>query len=130
MKQEKPVKIIKHGGKHKTETRVFQREIWESFCVQADCKFKGKHAAQGICHTRQESVDQRYIDRVFKRASDWLKESKRLRKLNKQLSDKAWIAYLEGSFISDKMNAEFTWHELLALRTENAKLRLAVGKYK
>lgn len=113
---------------HKTEIR--KREIWDNYCVQPGCKFKGELAAQGVCHTILNKKQHDYVTGVMKQAEDCLNGVKKLRKVNKQLTAKAWIKTLEGYFICHWANEVFTLDELIFLRAENAKLRLAAGKWK
>jgi hypothetical protein len=57
IKEEKPIKIIPNTwAKHKSETKVFSREIHENFCMQKGCRFYGRHAQQGICHTTKSLI--------------------------------------------------------------------------
>jgi hypothetical protein len=115
-------------GHHKTEIR--KREIWDSYCIQPGCKFKGQLSAQGVCHTVLNKKQHDYITYVEKEAEDCLNGVKKLQKVNKQLTPKKWIRALEDYFICHWMNEVFTLDELIYLRAENAKLRLAAGKWK
>lgn len=129
-KAEKPIRIVKyrHGRKHKTEGRVFVREIHESYCVQKGCKFYGKRSAQGICDTRDTFYGGSfaYIDKMEKRIVEELKEAKK--HFGKE--PKKWVRYLESQHICDSMNTAFTLDELIRLRAENARLKLKAGEYK
>jgi hypothetical protein len=112
---------------HKRELR--KREILESFCVEPGCKFNGKHAAQGICHTRHSRNTHEYVDRTLARGQELLDEMKSLRKMNKQTSSAAWIKRLEGHLVCQWANEWFTLDALIHLRAENAKLRVELGKW-
>lgn len=138
MKQEQPVRVEKRKANkkyrsHATETRIFAREIHETFCDDPACKFYGKHAAQGICHTRgtfysktgYDSPDWSYIEMLEKRVAEELAQQK---KKHFGKSRKKWIAYLESLHICDQMNTVFGLDELIRLRMENALLRLKAGK--
>lgn len=45
------VRVVEGKGPHRVDTRVFARNIHEAYCMQKGCKFYGKHAQQGVCHT-------------------------------------------------------------------------------
>jgi hypothetical protein len=124
---EKPIKIIQGTGKHKTETRVFARNIHETYCVQKGCRFCGQHAAQGVCHTVLDRVEQSYIDYVEKIATEHLDS---IRKQYKNKSRKDYIQYLENNIFCDWMNAEFGLSQLVHLRAENAVLKNRLGRKK
>jgi hypothetical protein len=118
----------KRKREHKMEIR--KREINESYCVQPGCKFKGKPAAQGICHTVLDKDRDKYIRTVLQEGQDFLDDIKSLRKVNKQTTAKAWIRYLEGHVACQWANTQFTLDELIYLRAENARLKLAAGKWR
>ena len=115
---------------HKIQTRKKNMKILRSFCLQPGCKFKGKEAAQGICFGKLKGFQHEYARDVMSRGENLLKEMKSLRKRNKKWSLKGWIGYLEGHLVCSWANSEFGLDELIRLRAENAKLRLALGKYK
>src|SRR3990167_5819857 len=50
---------------HQMETRIFAREIHESFCCQPKCRYFGKHAQQGVCHTRLRKSVVHDLERRF-----------------------------------------------------------------
>ena len=54
---------------------------------------------------------------------------KKLRYKNKMRTTKQWISYLEGHVVCQWANSWFALDELVYLRSENAKLRLAAGKW-
>jgi hypothetical protein len=118
---------MKKKRQHKTELRKF--ETVRSFCVQPGCKFNGEIAAQGVCYSKLPTATDRYVSSVMKQGQHCLDEMKKLRKVNKQTSDKAWIRNLEGYFVCTWANGVFTLDELVHLRAENAKLRIALGKW-
>lgn len=74
MTDEKPIRVTQHKGKHKTETRVFARNIHETYCTQPGCRFKDQPAQQGVCHTVLGKPVRVYLDDVEARASQMLKE--------------------------------------------------------
>ena len=118
---EKPTQIIKHKaskGKHKLETRIFARNIHETYCVQKNCKFHGKHAQQGICHTKDTfngSSDWSYVDGVMREGEEHLAFIKKSAK-NKE----SYIKQLEGEVVCGFSNSIFTLDELIRLRRKLA----------
>ena len=131
--EEKPVEIIPGKEKHKTETRVFARNIHESFCVQPGCKFEGEHAAQGVCHTLTTmggSRDWSYIDNILKQGDDYLSEIQNMHKIRPAADAKsdAYIRRLESEIVCIWTNNAFTLDELVRLRGELALLKKRVGK--
>src|SRR4030067_169536 len=93
MDKEKPIRVIEHKGKHRMETRVFARDIHETYCVQAGCRFKDQHAQQGVCHTVLDKPVHVYLDDVDNRASQMLKQ---LQAHRKSLGTKKYIEHLES----------------------------------
>lgn len=123
MKNEKPVKVIKYkpkkGDGHARETRIFAREIHESFCDDKKCKFYGQHAQQGICHTSEpEAID---WDRVAKLEQEQEEELKYFRK---KYNGKEYVKWLEAMYACGMMNWRFGLDELIRLRRDNALLKL------
>jgi hypothetical protein len=125
--QHKRLGPIMKRNHHKTETR--KREIVESYCAEKGCKFFGQPAAQGICHDVIHPLQKKYLDTVMRYGQDRLRGEKSLRKANKLMTDRKWIQHLEGELACEWANAWFTLDELVYLRAENAKLRLALGKW-
>jgi hypothetical protein len=129
MKKEKPVKVIKekkYRGSHRMETRVFARNIHEHYCVEKGCKFYGKPAVQGHCHTTTTFVDGAdwgYIDRAEKFAEQELKEAK------KSYKGKALLRYLESAYVCRWLGQVNSLDSLIRLRRENALLRDRVEKF-
>lgn len=113
---------------HKTEIR--KREIWDNYCVQPGCKFKGELAAQGVCHTVPAPFYMKVFKDVLRHGEEMLKDMRDLRYKNKARTTKQWIKYLEGHIVCQWANGWFTLEELIHLRAENAKLRLAAGKWR
>lgn len=131
-KEQKPIRVVKHrNGRdgHRTETRVFVREIHEHYCTEPKCKFFGRPAAQGVCHTRLGRRVLHDLERRDKRASEGVSEMREIAKAQKFSKDQ-YINYLERLHHCDSMNEWFTLDELIRLRGENARLRLAAGKYR
>ena len=128
---EYPIRIEKHGNlAHKTQTHIFAREIHETYCDQPDCKFYGKHAAQGHCWIASDITELRMdkaLDFIEKQNEGYLKE---LQDLRKTKSDEEYIKTLEDHMICDWIMADLAWEEQLRLRKENAELKLRLGEYK
>ena len=117
MKKEKPLQVIPHGGKHRTETRVFARQIHESYCAQKGCKFYGRHAVQGVCHTTKtfcDSFDWSYIDRAIAEGRRFVREARRLYK------GRDYIRYLEALVESHWANEVCRLDELVRMRRNAA----------
>ena len=127
--EEKPIEVrpFKSNG-HMLETRIFKRNIHETFCVQPRCKFKGRHAAQGICHTSDtlSGLSYKHLETVEKRALESLAEMKEVHKVN----GGSWVKCLESHLVCQFMNDFFTLDELVRLRMINANLRIKLGSYK
>jgi hypothetical protein len=120
---DKPIEIIKHKGKHRTETRVFARNIHETFCTQPKCKFSGQHAQQGICHTTEpELVDWDRIDKQDKQVEEELEWAKKRHKGSE------YVKYLEAMYSCVWLNWQATIDECIKLRRDNALLKLEVSK--
>ncbi len=110
--------------KHKTELRTVERK--ETYCLQPGCKFRGKRGAQGICYSASRWF-RRVID-IEKLATemvlDFGRAKKRLRKRGE------YTRYLESSAVCSNINNIFCLDECISLRAENARLRLALKKWK
>jgi len=125
MNNEVPIKIIPGKGMHKTETRVFARNIHEAYCIQPGCKFKGKKAQQGVCHTTKPWVGGKwdYLDAVFveagKAAKELLASSKKYSK-----SHKDYVKNLEEHIAVDWVNTIFHIDGMIRMRREVALLRV------
>ncbi len=125
-----PVRIQKHGNEtHKTETRIFAREIHESYCDEPSCEFYGKHASQGHCWIASDLTELR-LDKAIDRAEEEAKEAIAELDSFRPESDKEYIAELKSHLICEYLNDSMQWEEQLRLRMENAKLRLKLGIYK
>lgn len=120
----KPIRVIPNNGKHKTETRVFANELHETYCVQPRCKFRGKHAQQGVCHTTTTfdgGRDWSYVEKVIKSGDEFVAG---LKGNCKPYSDKKYISELESYAACIWSNNMFGLDELISLRREVALLRL------
>jgi len=132
MKKEKPVRTepCEWSRKHKMETRVFAREIHEQFCVQPGCRFRGRLAQQGVCHSRDPYVEEtgalgwKYIQLVERYAEESLQLLRRAR----FRSRRDYVKYLESCYACSIMNDAFTLDNLVLLRKENALLKLEVER--
>lgn len=123
MKDEKPIKVIKHdpknGDGHKRETRVFARNIHETFCDYKRCKFYGKHAQQGVCYSdKPDLIDWDRIAKVEKEHEDELKYFRKLYK------GKEYVRWLEAMYATASMNWRFTLDDLIRMRRDIALLKL------
>lgn len=131
MKNEKLIRIIPgKARKHKTETRVFAREIHESYCAQRGCRFFGKRAVQGVCFSSERFDGERdiwkWIDLKAKHQAD---ERAYFHKLYRG-KPKEYIRHLEAHYESAVMNWDLTLDELVQLRGENAILKDKLDKKK
>jgi hypothetical protein len=125
----KPIKIIKGKGRHKTETRVFPREIRETFCVHPSCKFKGQHAVQGVCFRDREDVaDWKKIRREEKRIEEELKYFRKKFCVDKMKDPKEYIEWLESMYTTAQMNWSFVLDEVIRLRRDNTLLKVPFTK--
>ena len=124
MKPEKPLRVIPNKNrKHKTETRIFAREIHESFCAQPGCRFHGKPSVQGVCHSTERFDGERDIIRWFMlKAKQHAKDRTYFHKLFAGKPER-YIAHLEAHYESAMMNWSLGIEELVKLRRENAILR-------
>jgi hypothetical protein len=128
---EYPIRIEKHGNlSHKTATHIYQREIHESYCEQEDCKFYGKHAAQGYCWVASDITELRMdkaIEFIEAQAEVFLKE---LQEYRNKGHDEEYIKMLEDHLVCDWINDDLSWEAQLRLRKENHLLKLQLGTYK
>lgn len=118
-KKEIPVRTYpSKGGTHKTEYRVFAREIHEHFCMQPKCKFKGRYAQQGVCYsTKGEIVD---FDRLDEHAASTKKE---LDSVKKRYKGKEYVRWLEAMYDCASVNWMMTLDDLIRLRRDNSLLQ-------
>jgi len=125
---EKSVKIVpmrKHRGSHRMETRIFARNIHETYCREKGCKFHGKPAVQGHCHTTTTFMgdgDWSYIDRAERFASEELKAAK------KAYRGREYLRHLESCFVCGWINQINMLDNLVHMRREIALLRHRVRK--
>ena len=127
MKKEKPVRVEKRKNSegHASETRIFAREIHETFCDDKRCKFYGRPAQQGICHTaKPDAID---WDRIRTIEQEQEAELKYFRKLYR---GRKYIGWLEAMYSCVSLNQRFTLDDLVRLRRDNALLRLKVARRK
>lgn len=119
--KEKPVRVVPgKSRRHKVETRIFSREIHETFCVHRGCKFYGKNAQQGICHTHKTfagELDWSYIDSLFEQGEEYLKEYRKIHK------GKEWSRFLENAVAMHWMMEVCSLDALIRLRRENGLLK-------
>jgi hypothetical protein len=124
---EKPVKVIKHkpkdGDGHRRETRVFARNIHETFCDYKRCKFYGQHAQQGICFSdKPDAIDWDRIAKIEKQ------EEEELAYFRKKYKGKEYVKWLEAMYSCATVNWRFTLDDLIRLRRDNALLKLKLRK--
>lgn len=126
-KKEKPIHIIRRKNSH-TETRVFRRDIHESYCAKKSCKFYGKHAAQGICWP---ALDKGFPHGYFDRLYETSKESIELQLAQLKNKPKSYqFEAMKQAAICSSMNHRSCLDELIKLRIENAKMRIELGKWR
>lgn len=122
--KEKPVKVIPGTGRHKTEQRVFARNIHESFCIQPGCRFRGKHSVQGVCHTEatfEGGTDWTYVDAMIAGGNRFVEELRASMKRQK-LTTKQKLDTVENHLACTWSNTISTIDELVRLRREVALL--------
>ena len=118
----KPIRVRRYKSDgHQMETRIFAREIHESFCCQPKCRYFGKHAQQGVCHTRLRKSVVHDLERRFKQAHELVEE---MREISKGWSAAKRIEYLERHIECEWMNYMFTLDECIRLRAMVADLKL------
>jgi hypothetical protein len=125
-KNEKPLRVIPSNGRgHQTEQRIFAREIHETFCAQRGCRFFGKHAQQGHCHTRTPCIgkDWEHIDAAFQFAERAATEQLGLLRKDCRGNPRAYLKWLEAHVWCGWVNAAGTLDELVRLRRDVAILR-------
>lgn len=126
---ETPVRVVPgKGRKHRTETRIFARENWETWCVQPGCRFKGQHAQQGICHTTEpfaseDGVTWASVEARFKFAEKAAKEELDLLRKQYKGRPKRYVGHLEAAIWCNWVNVSSNLDELIRLRAENAVLK-------
>jgi hypothetical protein len=109
---------------HKTELRTVRSSYKRSFCLQKGCKFYGKEAQQGICHTEPDTHDNwdlvdRHLALAEKHGEDYVKEIKTIYKGNKR----AYIKYLENTVAVHWMQETSNLDEVIALRRRISLLK-------
>jgi predicted Fe-S protein YdhL (DUF1289 family) len=130
MPNEEPIKVLKNKGRsHKTEIRVFARNIHETFCVDPKCKFKGQHAVQGVCfRDKEEIADWKKIEREEKRIDEELRHYRKKFHVDKMKDPKEYIEWLESMYTTAWMNWSFVLDEVIRLRRDNALLKAPLTK--
>lgn len=126
MNKEKPVEVIEHCYEgHRTQTRIFARNIRETWCADPKCKFLGKPAAQGVCYSKrlhtETTMSNAYMERVFLIAQLAVMES---RQIMEGMTDKKKIAYLEAQHECDWANNTMGLDYLISLRRHISLLEL------
>lgn len=127
---EKPIKVMKYPAKrgarrHGIETRVFAREIHETFCTDKKCEFFGQHAQQGVCYSNKPDViDWKRVEKQEKQLQD------ELAYIKKKYKGKAYVSWLESMYHCAQMNWTFTLDELIRLRRDCALLKLQLKRKK
>lgn len=107
-------------AEHKTERRT--REIGDTFCIEPGCDYYNMPAVQGHCYTVLDAVTDKYIEKIGKAAYKFLQEIK-------DIAGKDHIKYveqLETYLVSMSMNNDSLLDQLVTLRRENARLKLAI----
>lgn len=108
---------------HKREKR--SREIAEYFCAEPTCEFFGKASQQGVCHTIEpELVD---YERLAEYAQRNAAETLEMRRKHYP-TDAEYIPWLESMYECAQINWAFTLDDCVALRRENALLKLKLEK--
>ena len=125
---EKPICVIKNPGRHRTETRVFAREFYETYCVESTCKFYKKRAIQGLCHTwRKPSPD--IVDWTRLKIGEAHAEHA-VQGFRKTYGPKARTRALETYYVGFATQIAFLTEQLIRLRRENAIFRNILGDAK
>lgn len=96
--------------RHKTAERVEQSQFITRICVQAGCKFKGKPAQQGVCHSSTGELTD--WDKLDKYNAEVVEELRRLRKAE----GSGYILALEAHYISAMVNSDLILDECIRLR--------------
>jgi hypothetical protein len=132
MARGKPISIRKFKATdgHRIESRTYRRDIIETFCNEPRCKFYKKHAAQGICHSRDSltGLSEKDLKMVYENSRKVLEEFRLLHK--RRMSTKKYMDLLESRMVTDWMNQTFTLDELVRTRAEMSRLKLKLGKYR
>lgn len=106
----------KKHRKHAIITRTDQRPITTRICAQKGCKFFGKEAVQGVCHTTDGDL------------VEWAKLDAHEKQLEAELSamkkreGKNYVRALEAYYLCTMMNWQLTLDECIRLRRDNAIL--------
>jgi hypothetical protein len=113
---------------HKTEKRT--REIRESFCDQPGCRFRGKPAQQGVCHTTETitgDADWTYVDKLIAYGDQHLANVRASAKRMKW-SQREYVSYLESEAACQMSNNASLLDELVRNRTALAIAKAKLAK--
>ena len=128
-KKAPPIRVKRYESiaGHCLEERVFLREVHETFCIHPRCKFRGKHAAQGVCF---DKVLPRSLKLMVENIAQAQREIADLRRAHRKKSTSWRIRNLEAYLSWLLTSHRQVLDELVRLWAENAALRLARRKYK
>lgn len=117
---DEPIEVIPMGH---TETRIFARKIRESWCAKKGCRFYGKHAVQGVCHTTRSFAGDDYsywehLEVLVGNHVTHLRE-KILAKMTPKERERRLLSEVSCAL----MNAWGTLDECVRLRRDNAILQ-------
>ncbi len=120
-----PKRIVPGKGVHRTETRFYDREVGETFCVQPGCKFRGERARQGFCY----DVPRRDVyDALFDVGERYAEELAATYREYFRGRPRKYVRHLESSVICWYVNSTSLLDQLVAMRRENALLRKEVER--
>jgi len=103
--------------KKQHRTKSAERSYSIKICDQPGCKFRGKEAQQGICHTTEgELIEWDRLDAHEKEVTAELADMKRR-------EGKDYVRALEAHYISAMLNWQGSLDETLRLRRDLAVLR-------
>jgi hypothetical protein len=128
---EVPIRVVTYPESadhpHHTETRVFAREIHESYCADPSCRFFGRPAVQGQCHTTTpftDSSDGSGVSWAYVEASEKHADALLVDIRQQSGSDKdAHIRDLESHLYCATLNTVSTLDQLVRLRSKSAVLQ-------
>lgn len=104
-------------SKQTHRTKSAEKSYSIKICDQPGCKFRGKEAQQGVCHTAEgELIDWARLEAHEKEILAELTDMKRR-------EDRDYVRALEAHYISAMLNWQFSLDETLRLRRDLAVLR-------